>query len=567
MAESTQLCAVCGAANLPARGYCRLCGASLGAGEPTWADGVAPPRRAERPFGGEDTWRVAPDAVDPALLTVAERRAATVVKADLSGFTAMSERLGDPEEVTIIMNQVFEPLVDLVRRHEGYVDNYAGDMVICFWGAPDAVEGGPERAVRAALGMRAAVAEVNARGISHGVELGISTGVATGEGLWGPVGTGTNRRWTLSGLLGDYAALIEKYTERGHVGICPETARALPPGLVLTPLDEHLVTPPGGTGSEPMVDAELPAAEPDWLTAARAGAGAVHGAEAPRAALAAAWAEARASGGRVWRHLHGEPGAGKTRLALEVAEQAVAEGAALVAVGVGPCARAEGWTLDLPAVPDGPAVVVVDGLDWVDAWPREALRALPGDRPLLILTISRAAAPVADLEAEPIFVGPLSAAATGAVAADEIGRAVSATEADWLMHWIGGNPRLARLLAVRLPVAAVDDESVLAECLTAPPAGLRAFAAAALDRLTPESRAVAYAAAELTEPATLRFDPAEVARRLAEPEWSWHLEQLERADLVDRVGDPPQLVWRHRCYWALGRERVVDSARAVLVGE
>ncbi|MBF0628884.1 MAG: zinc ribbon domain-containing protein, partial [Magnetococcales bacterium] len=79
-----------------------------------------------------------------------ERKNVTVLFADISGFTAMSEKM-DPEEVTNIMNGCMKMLADIVHRYEGYVDKFIGDCIMAIFGAPITHENDPELALRAAL--------------------------------------------------------------------------------------------------------------------------------------------------------------------------------------------------------------------------------------------------------------------------------------------------------------------------------------------------------------------------------------------------------------------------------
>ena len=85
-----------------------------------------------------------------------QRKQATVLFADLSGFTAMSEKL-DPEEVRDIINRYFAELEAAVRKYEGSVDKYIGDCVMALFGVPHTHQNDPERACRAALEMHQAV--------------------------------------------------------------------------------------------------------------------------------------------------------------------------------------------------------------------------------------------------------------------------------------------------------------------------------------------------------------------------------------------------------------------------
>src|SRR5689334_14329029 len=90
-----------------------------------------------------------------------ERRQATVLFADISGFTAMSERM-DPEETTSLMNECFAMLEAAVRNHGGTVDKYIGDCIMALFGVPDALEHAAQRALNAAIDMRNRLQEFRA---------------------------------------------------------------------------------------------------------------------------------------------------------------------------------------------------------------------------------------------------------------------------------------------------------------------------------------------------------------------------------------------------------------------
>src|SRR5881227_2521366 len=82
-----------------------------------------------------------------------ERRHVTVLFADISGFTAMAEKL-DPEQVASILNACFQTLTAVIFKYEGTIDKFIGDEIMALFGAPIAHENDPERAVRAALELR-----------------------------------------------------------------------------------------------------------------------------------------------------------------------------------------------------------------------------------------------------------------------------------------------------------------------------------------------------------------------------------------------------------------------------
>src|SRR6185295_736840 len=102
----------------------------------------------------------APAWGSPAGALPEERRKATVLFADLSGYTAVAEGM-DPEMVKSFIDRALQRLGQEVVRYGGSVDKYIGDNVMAVFGAPVAHEDDPERAVRAGLAMQAAMEEIN----------------------------------------------------------------------------------------------------------------------------------------------------------------------------------------------------------------------------------------------------------------------------------------------------------------------------------------------------------------------------------------------------------------------
>src|SRR5439155_27345389 len=109
-----------------------------------------------------------------------ERKTVTVMFSDVSGFTAMSERL-DPEEVHAIMDRAFGVILEAVHGHEGTINQFLGDGVMALFGAPIAHEDHAQRALSAALaiqaGLRPLAEEIRrTRGIEFRMRMGINTG-------------------------------------------------------------------------------------------------------------------------------------------------------------------------------------------------------------------------------------------------------------------------------------------------------------------------------------------------------------------------------------------------------
>src|SRR6266850_2011824 len=96
----------------------------------------------------------------------ADRRHVTVLFADLSGFTALAERL-DPEEVRAFQNALFERLAQAITRYDGFVEKFVGDAVMAVFGAPVAHKDDPQRALDTALDMMERAGALGERWLSR----------------------------------------------------------------------------------------------------------------------------------------------------------------------------------------------------------------------------------------------------------------------------------------------------------------------------------------------------------------------------------------------------------------
>src|SRR4051812_16464938 len=212
-------CQSCGTENPAAARFCMNCGAQLE--RRCGACGAAAPPQAR--FCMECGAATAPaGATAPAATPPEERRQVTVLFADLSGYTAVSERM-DPERVKALVDSALRRLAQEVGRFGGTVDKYIGDNVMAPFGAPVAHEDDAERAVRAGLGMQEAMGEINEElAESHGVSLALRVGVNTGEVVAGAVGDA----YTVVGDTVNVAARLQSAAERGTVTVGERTMRA-----------------------------------------------------------------------------------------------------------------------------------------------------------------------------------------------------------------------------------------------------------------------------------------------------------------------------------------------------
>ena len=152
----------------------------------------------------------------------AERRQLTVVFVDLVGSTALSARL-DPEDMGVVIRAYQECCAEVIRRWDGHVAKYLGDGVLAYFGWPQAHEDAAERAVRAALGIIAALAELET---PAGAPLAVRVGIATGLVMVGElIGEGAAQEQTVVGETPNLAARLQALAAPGSVVISQATRR------------------------------------------------------------------------------------------------------------------------------------------------------------------------------------------------------------------------------------------------------------------------------------------------------------------------------------------------------
>ena len=154
-----------------------------------------------------------------------ERKLVTVMFADLSGFTALSETL-DPEQVRSLMNACFNCLVPVIAKYDGTVDKFIGDEIMALFGAPAAHENDAERALRAALEMMEALAAFNAR---YGASLAMHIGVNTGLVVAGGLGSDGRQQYSVMGDTVNLAARLKEASSTAQILVGPNTYRRTAP--------------------------------------------------------------------------------------------------------------------------------------------------------------------------------------------------------------------------------------------------------------------------------------------------------------------------------------------------
>jgi class 3 adenylate cyclase/tetratricopeptide (TPR) repeat protein len=172
-------------------------------------------------------------ADDPHLLH--RHVAGSLVFADISGFTALTERLAargkaGAEEMGDILNATFEELLTAAYDYGASLIKWGGDAVLLLF---DGEEHGP-RAVRASWGMQEVMRTAGRVQTSRGVvRLGMSIGAHTGDIDFLLVGD-RHRELIALGPTVTMTAHMEKVAERGQIVISPATAALLAPECIGT---------------------------------------------------------------------------------------------------------------------------------------------------------------------------------------------------------------------------------------------------------------------------------------------------------------------------------------------
>ena len=151
------------------------------------------------------------------------KREITVVMADLRGYTGFAAG-ADAGAVMGILNEYLAAMADAVLLHGGIVNEFLGDAVFAIFGAPVADAHHAQHAAAAALAMRKAVEDINARHAARGLpRLEIGIGASTGEAVVGNIGSEQRAKYAAVGSVVNLAARLEDTAAAGQILMSAET--------------------------------------------------------------------------------------------------------------------------------------------------------------------------------------------------------------------------------------------------------------------------------------------------------------------------------------------------------
>lgn len=172
-----------------------------------------------------------------------QKRSMTVLFSDVRGFTSLSESL-PAEKLVHVLNTYLTRMTEVVFAERGVLDKYIGDAVMAFWNAPFDQKDHALRAVRTAIGMRRALAEMNRQQLfGPDIQLAAGVGINTGEMIVGNMGSDIRFDYTVIGDNVNLASRVEGLTKEYGVGILitEPTRKAAGDSILVRRLDKVAV--------------------------------------------------------------------------------------------------------------------------------------------------------------------------------------------------------------------------------------------------------------------------------------------------------------------------------------
>ncbi len=127
-----------------------------------------------------------------------ERREVVVFFLDIVGFSTLTEKLSDPEQVYSIISGLFSAFSQIIRHHGGKVEKFIGDAIMAAWGTERTSENDSEKAVLAGIEIIEALAQINTILAERKIELQARIGINAGLVVFIPDPENPNG-WSITG--------------------------------------------------------------------------------------------------------------------------------------------------------------------------------------------------------------------------------------------------------------------------------------------------------------------------------------------------------------------------------
>ena len=158
-----------------------------------------------------------------------EVREVSILFADISGFTSMSETMS-PSSVALLLNDYLSRMTDVIFKYEGTLDKYIGDAIMAVFGAPLDMPDHATRAIKTALEMQERLAEWNADR-KEGPAFRIRIGINSGNAVAGEIGSINKKEYTVLGDTVNTASRLESSVAKPGSVVIGANTHALVEGL------------------------------------------------------------------------------------------------------------------------------------------------------------------------------------------------------------------------------------------------------------------------------------------------------------------------------------------------
>jgi adenylate cyclase len=154
------------------------------------------------------------------------RRDIVVLFCDMRGFTAFAET-AEPEDVMAVLREYHAALGPLIHRYEGTLDRFTGDGMVVYFNDPLPCPDPALRALRLAVDMREAVADLARTWAARGYEIGFGVGIAHGYATLGRIGFEGRFDYTAIGNVTNLAARLCAEAKDGQILTTQRVAAAI----------------------------------------------------------------------------------------------------------------------------------------------------------------------------------------------------------------------------------------------------------------------------------------------------------------------------------------------------
>jgi class 3 adenylate cyclase/tetratricopeptide (TPR) repeat protein len=234
-------CMKCGLEHLAEMHFCGNCGNELS----------APSNLSiKAPFLEEKLTKIQqylPDGLTSKILSQkdrieGERRQVTIMFCDMKGFTPLAHKLG-PEETFVLMEKVLEIMILKVHQYQGTVNEIRGDGILALFGALDALEDAPQRAIWASVAIHKGIGEFNEKmKDEHRIApILLRIGINTGTVVIGSVRIDLRVQFTVVGDTINVASRMETLAEPGSTYVTEETYRQAKSLFHFQPMGKKMV--------------------------------------------------------------------------------------------------------------------------------------------------------------------------------------------------------------------------------------------------------------------------------------------------------------------------------------